>query len=352
MTRIGFAYNCKDPAHDGTDRHAEFESPATIEAVSRALAAYGEVVHLPCDAALPAALLAARPDVVFTIAEGEGCGRDREAYVPALCGLLGIPCTGSDAAALGITMDKALTKRIAQDAGVRTAPFTLYTSVPEDPPPFGFPAFLKPAWDGTSRGIFRDAVVRDMDALRRRVSRLLAEYAQPVLAEPYLDGRDFCVGLLGNGPPRAQDTLQAKENTLRVKRNTLRVRVLQTCEVLLGHEDGIPFFSFEYKRRDRDRLDFSPDIPVETTREMETMARMVWNVIGLRDYARIDFRTDAAGVPHLLEVNALPGLSPVSGIFTRQAAEAGIGFGKMIGEILERAAGEAGPLSCPPHPAG
>lgn len=314
MKSIGFTFSLKDAATKGTDLHAEYETPETIEALGRALSAFGGVIPLPCDGALIRSLENAAPDVVFNIAEGWG-GRDRESFVPVLCAMSGIPCTGSDAVTLGVTMDKALTKRVLRDAGVRTAGFQRYTGIPEEPPASGFPVFVKPNCEGTSRGIFRDSLVMDMDSLRERVAGVLREYRQPALVEPYLAGRDFCVGLLGNDPPA----------------------VLKTCEVILGHEDGIPFFSFEYKRRDTDILDMTPSVRTATIREMEDMALTAWDVLGCRDYARIDFRTDSDGVPYLVEVNALPGLSPVSGIFARQAAASGIPFGEMIGRILRRA---------------
>jgi D-alanine-D-alanine ligase len=211
-------------------------------------------------------------------------------------------------------MDKALAKRTARDAGIRTTEYVLYRELPLVPPPFGFPSFVKPNRDGSSRGIAKDSLVGDMDSLVKRVGTIINDYHQPALVEPYLGGRDFCVGLLGNMPPF----------------------ILPTCEILLGHEDGIPFFSFEYKRCDTDRLDFEPALPADVHRDMEDMARVVWEVIECRDYARFDFRTDSNGEPYFMEVNALPGLSPVSGIFVRQAAAAGISFDALIKKIMER----------------
>jgi D-alanine-D-alanine ligase len=311
MIKIGFSFNLKDPSFKESDCHAEYETPETIEAISRVLSAYGEVVSLPCDSKLLSRFTQNAPDMMFNIAEGWG-GRDRESFVPVLCSMLGIPHTGSDAAALALTMDKALTKRILRDAGIRTPDFILLFDIPVSPPPFGFPTFVKPNCDGSSRGICRDSLVSDMDSYRERIGVILREYDQPALVEPYLAGRDFCVGLLGNNP----------------------LLVLRTCEVLLGHEEGIPFFSFEYKRHDTDRLDMSPE-GIDLS-EMEKMALTAWDILGLRDYARFDFRTDSYGVPFLLEVNALPGLSPVSGIFVRQAAASGITFDELIGKIFER----------------
>jgi len=313
MKTIGFAYNLKDAATAGTDTHAEYESPGTVRALSEALSAFGDVFSLPCEPGFIELILGRQPDLVFNIAEGWG-GRDRESFVPVVCSMLGIPHTGSDAVALGITMDKALTKRLARDAGLRTVDHAVFDAPPVSPPPFDFPVFVKPNRDGSSRGISKRSLVTDMDSLRELVSTINRSYRQPAIVEPYLDGRDFCVGLLGNDPPL----------------------VLPTCEVLLGHEGGIPFFSFEYKRRDRDRLDMEPSVPAEAIMEMESMAVALWNVLGCRDYARADFRTGSDGLPYFMEMNALPGLSPVSGIFVRQAAAAGIGYGELIEKILER----------------
>jgi len=328
--RIGFTYNLKNPVLSETDTHAEYETRETVDSISRVLAEEGEVIMLPFDRNLISALAGERPDLVFNIAEGWG-GRDRESFVPVLCAALGIPYTGSDAVTLGLTMDKALTKRTVRDAGMRTADFVLYRGTPREAPPFGFPAFVKPNCDGSSRGIRRDSLVRDMDALIGRVRVILEEYGQPALVEPYLEGRDFCVGLLGRAPQRVLCTRSGPRND--------PPEILRTCEVLLGHEEGIPFFSFEYKRRDIDRLDMAPDIFPATILGMEETALAAWETLGCRDYTRIDFRTDSRGIPYLLEVNALPGLSPVSGIIVRQAEASGIPFDALIRRILARAAG-------------
>ncbi|MFC1511928.1 hypothetical protein ACFL5H_01880 [Candidatus Latescibacterota bacterium] len=311
--KIGFAYNLKDPALAETDAHAEYETQETIDAITNILAGQGEVIHLPCDASFIERITRFKPDIVFNIAEGWG-GRDRESFAPVVCRMLGIPCTGSDAVTLGITMDKALTKHICRDAGIRTAPFVLYHDLPETPPPFGFPAFVKPNGDGSSRGIFRDSLVTDSQTLAARVLNILREYHQPALVEPYLCGRDFCVGIIGNNPPA----------------------LLATCEVILDHEEGISFFSHEYKRHDTDRLDFTPSIDTSVIEEIERGALTAFEILGCIDYARCDFRTDRDGLPYLLEVNALPGLSPVSGIFVRQAAASGIGFERLILSILSQ----------------
>ncbi len=315
---IGFAYNIKDSRTEKTDLHAEYETQETIDAVSKTLSRYGSVISLPCDSSFLDRIIESKPDLVFNIAEGWG-SRDRESFVPVVCTMLGIPYSGSDAVALGITMDKALTKRVLENAGIRTTPFELYDSRPDSLPAFGFPAFIKPNCDGSSRGITSGSLIRDFKSFTQQTEHILIKYGSPVIAEPYLDGHDYCVALLGNNPPR----------------------VLPTCEVLLGHVDDIPFFSWEYKCYDTDLLDMSPAIGRNVLTELEEMSHIAWNVLSLRDYARIDFRTDRSGVPHLLEINALPGLSPISGIFVQQAKEAGMTFDDIISVILARAFSDA-----------
>src|SRR5262249_58564397 len=90
------------------DAEAEYDSPDTIAAISDAIASFGHaVVHLEATPDLPRLLAEADVDLVFNIAEGL-VGRNREAQVPALCELLGIPYTGSDSATLAIARAKAL----------------------------------------------------------------------------------------------------------------------------------------------------------------------------------------------------------------------------------------------------
>src|SRR3954453_16844601 len=120
--RIGLAYTLKSAdAADGRpdDWQEEYDSPATVAALAAALAAGGhEVLELGDGRECVQRLLADPPDLVFNIAEGEGVGRSREARVPAVCELLGIPCTGSDPLALAAALDKDVARRLARSAGI------------------------------------------------------------------------------------------------------------------------------------------------------------------------------------------------------------------------------------------
>src|SRR5437899_3889588 len=118
--KIGIAYDLKadEPVPVGVpdDFQEEFDSPATIEAIATALRGLGhDVEKLGDGRELLERLLAQPPDFVFNFAEGQGIGRSREARVPALLEMLGIPYTGSDPLTLAVTLDKDCAKRLRSE---------------------------------------------------------------------------------------------------------------------------------------------------------------------------------------------------------------------------------------------
>src|SRR6185436_3520580 len=130
VARIGLAFNLKPPLalsgdpRNPDDRYAEWDDEATIGGVEAALSRAGEVVRLEADADLPLRLRAARPDIVFNIAEGL-YGPNREAHVPAICEFWSVPYTGSDPMTLSLCLDKGRTKEILAHNKIATAPFVV-----------------------------------------------------------------------------------------------------------------------------------------------------------------------------------------------------------------------------------
>ena len=180
--RVGFTYNVKRISSDASDVEAEFDSPRTIDAISEAIESYGHtVVRLEATSELPHQLVAAAPDVVFNIAEGMR-GRGREAQVPALCELLGIPYSGSDATTLSLCLDKGLTKQILRAAGVDTAEWQVLTKGTEKLKPLRYPVIVKPNAEGTSKGITSASVVSDEAGARAAAKALIDRYGQPAWA--------------------------------------------------------------------------------------------------------------------------------------------------------------------------
>jgi D-alanine-D-alanine ligase len=136
-----------------TDLYAEWDEPATIDAVERALSTVGQVVRLEADESFPARLALIRPDFVFNIAEGL-YGPNREGHVPAICEFLGIPYHASDPLTLGLSLDKRRAKEVLAYRGVPTAPFVLAKSSGDarkvDLP---FPLVVKPCFEGSGKGV-------------------------------------------------------------------------------------------------------------------------------------------------------------------------------------------------------
>jgi D-alanine-D-alanine ligase len=134
-------------------------------------------------------------------------------------------------------------------------------------------------------------VVEDgADALER--SRWLrARYGCPVLVEQYLPGAEITVGITGNGAG---------------------VGVLGMMEIAPAADESPFVYSVDVKRdwRRRVRYRVPPRIPAATEAALGRLALTAYRLLGCRDVARIDFRLDAAGAPHFIECNPLPGLDP------------------------------------------
>src|ERR671928_829058 len=120
--RIGITYDLKTDLPAAADLpddfQEEFDSPATIEAIAVVLRGLGHQVDKLGDGReLLERLLADPPDFVFNLAEGHGVSRSREARVPAVLEMLGIPHTGSDPLTMAVTLDKECAKRLVHYEG-------------------------------------------------------------------------------------------------------------------------------------------------------------------------------------------------------------------------------------------
>jgi D-alanine-D-alanine ligase len=320
--KVGFTFNVKRVAPDlagEQDDEAEYDSPKTLQAIREAIASYGhEVIDLEATQDLPLQLASTPVDIVFNIAEGFK-GRSRESQVPSLLELLDIPYTGSDPAALSVSLDKAVAKRVVRTHGILTPDYlVLNTGKERLPKELGFPLLVKPVAEGTSKGVTRKSIVRDEGELRDVARELIAKYRQPALAEQYITGREFTVGLLGERRPKVLPPMEI---------------------VFLDGSDPTPIYSFEMKQDWNDKIRY--DVPAKlATREVERLERAgreVFAALGCRDVARIDFRIDDQGRIFFIECNPLPGLTPGWSDLVLIAQAAGIEYRALIGEILSNA---------------
>lgn len=309
---------------------AEFDSEHTIASIEETLRSLGHTTERIGNAKRLAERLVRgdRWELVFNIAEGLH-GVAREAQVPALLELYGVPYTFSDPLVCALTLHKALTKRVVRDAGVPTPDFVLVERLADlDGLRFDPPWFAKPLAEGTGKGITARSVVRRPADLAPLCAELLATYRQPVLVERFLPGRELTVGITGTGPDAS---------------------VIGTMEVLLGSEAEPGVYSYlnkeDWKRRVSYRLARPAEDPVVA--EGERVALAAWRALGCRDGGRVDVRCDESGQPQFIEVNPLAGLTPGHSDLPFICDLAGIPYRTLIGRIVASAAARLGNGAAP-----
>ncbi len=324
--RIGITCTLKDSSWRRTqepdDLQEEFDSPETVDALMNVFRALGHDVELLGDGrAMLERLLAAPPDFVFNFAEGRGVSRSREAWVPGLLEMLGIPFSGSDPLTLAVTLDKPVAKTLVAAAGVAVPAGIVLSPADAMPRPadlaaLRFPVLLKPAWEGSSKGIRHRCLVHRPEELADVVDSLRRDYRQPLLIESFLDGEELTVGVIGNDHPAVI--------------GILRVVPLRPTEHFV--------YSLEVKRDylNQVRYESPPQLPAAILEEVNRQALAAYRALGCRDAARVDFRLHQ-GVPHFLEVNPLPGIHPVTSDLVILARLNGWSYEQLIGRILEQA---------------
>jgi len=316
------AEGTKDRAVLPDDAEEEFDSPETIAAIAAALQSQGHEVELLGDGPALASrlLLGCAPDFVFNFAEGRGIGRNRESWTPALLEMFGVPYSGSDPLTLSATLDKHTAKYLVQSAGVAVPRGVLVDGVisdfSEQLEVLPTPLFVKPAFEGSSKGIGAHSLVHRQIDLAEAIGECGNDYQQPVLVEEFIDGDELTVGLIGNDPPT----------------------VLGIMRVVPLRDDGPFVYDLDVKRnwRQRVRYEIPARLKADGDHAVRQAALAAFRALGCRNVARIDFRL-RDGVPYFLEANPLPGLSPGSSDLVLLAEGVGIEYQELIGQILEAA---------------
>ena len=320
--RIGFTYDLRSryrAAGFSEEATAEMDQEETIAAIADAIAACDHEVILIGHARDLVDKLAAgeRPDLVFNICEGL-TAYSREAQVPALLDCFGVPYTFSDPLTMCVCLHKGMTKSLLRDAGIPTSDFWTINSIDDlRRVHTTYPAFVKPIAEGTGKGISETSKVNDATQLAKACERLLEEYAQPVIVEPYLPGREFTVSLLGTGAT---------------------AEPLGTLEISLRAEAEQGAYGYANKERCEEVVDYVPcDDSDPQVAAAQRAALSAWRALGCRDAGRVDLRCDADGVPHVLEINPLPGLHPTHSDLPMTCAAVGLPYQTLIQRIIDSA---------------
>ena len=336
--KIAVLANIKDdttPKPDGVppDAFADFDHIETIDSIRAALETDGhQTCFIQADANLPFALKEEQPDICFNIAEGLG-GDAREAQVPALLEMFGIPYTGSRVLTNGISLDKTLTKRIWRDRRLPVAPFQEFT-IGDEPlrPELNFPLFVKPAREGTGMGVDMKAIVNNEKELRERAMYIINTYQQPALVETFLPGREFTVGIMG----RPDAKLYSRHPEWYEKDGFHRFPVLE-----LDSSRSVTPLVYSQAAKSKDVGEegapgyFCPaEIDPELDRKLKHFALRAHQLLYALDISRTDIRLDEEGNPRMIEINTLPGLTPEYSDLCLQAKAEDIRYEDLILDIL------------------
>jgi D-alanine-D-alanine ligase len=326
--RIGLAYDLKEAVrHEigivGTDDCLEeYDSQETVDALANTIGALGHhVVPLGGGKEFIQNLLREQVDFVFNIAEGRGSYRSREAQIPSILEMFSVPYSGSDPQCLAVCLDKPLTKMIVSHAGISTPQWRLIANRNELEAVswrgFHFPAFIKPAYEGSSKGILGSCRVTERKLIKEPVINLLERYHQPVLVEEFIDGDEITVGIVGNCPPKII--------------GIMRVVPRQKAEYFI--------YSLEVKRDWERLVDYEcpAKLSPAVIQSITDAALKIFKVLGCRDISRVDFRVNAEGIPFFLEINPLPGLNPHSGDLPIMSGKMGYKYQELIAAALNAA---------------
>lgn len=323
--RIGLSYDLKEtiaPQQASCDdAFEEYDSSETVELIAAALEAEGHTVTmLGGGREFLGKILRDKVDFVFNIAEGRGTHRSREAQVPSILEMLDIPYSGSDPQCLAICLDKPLTKKLVASEGVSTPNWRVINDRQElrqiDSCDFPFPAIIKPAYEGSSKGISLTSVVEDAKQAIEVIENLLEKYQQPAMMEEVILGDEVTVGIVGNSPPR----------------------VLDMMHIIPKRKDGYFLYTLEVKRNYLELVDYECPAGLEekVLHRLQTSSLKAFNALGCRDFARLDFRISTAGVPYFLEINPLPGLGTHSDLVI-MAKMMGWSHRQLISNVLNAA---------------
>lgn len=261
-------------------------------------------------------------DVVFNLCDEGYLNRpELELHVPALLELMGIPYTGAGPESLALCFDKSLVRLLAASMGISIPQGGLFDGSTDG----SYPVLVKPARADGSWGITQNSVATTPAELLAAVEELRRRfhYSGPVLVEEFLTGKDFTVGIVGNGPdamilPALEDSYEDVPSEL---------------PRLCGYEakwlPDSPYWKVK---------PVPANLSTEQKEAVESASLAISERLKCRDYVRCDWRLDAAGRPHLLEVNPNPGWGwEGDGHFAKMARLAGMTYPDLLQAILDAA---------------
>jgi D-alanine-D-alanine ligase len=262
-----------------------------------------------------------KTDLVFNLFEGFYDFPESEAAVAEMLELKGFRFTGCPSSALRVALDKANSKALMLQHGIRVPEYQVLSVGNIDEFELHFPAIVKPRNQDASHGIIPQSVVNNMAELRVQVSRILQQFENDALVEQYLSGREFNITVLGNAD---YTVLPPSEIVYRLPPDKPRLLTYEAKWIT----------DSEYF--EKTAVECPAKIAAGLRREIGEIAMSACRLFGCAGYARVDMRQDASGKLKVMEVNPNPDISPDTGA-ARQALAAGISYSQLIDSIVDYA---------------
>jgi D-alanine-D-alanine ligase len=301
---------------------------AVVNQVAEALAGHGHETAILTVfdnvKRLVAELQESKTDLVFNLVEDFGDEIIGGVMgVAGLLDLLGIPYTGGGPGELYLQEDKALAKKLLAYEKVLHPDFAVFAANAdfETGGNLRMPLFVKPSRSDASIGIDAGALVHNTQELMERVLKIHKELGDAALAEEFIEGREFYVGVLGNQRPRVFPPVEMDFS---------------------GMPDGLVHILDNKAKFDESSVEFQgtkavvPKLDTELRARLQKIALDAYRALRVRDYGRIDLRLTESGEIHVIEVNANCYLVP-NGEFAMAAHADGIEYTALIQRIVELA---------------
>lgn len=334
---VAFLYNTRrtypDPDDTASQKETDFDDPETIRHIGAHLEACGyRVIPVEADERAYAQLYRRRSEIDIALNYSMGIhGAARYAQIPAMLEMLRIPYTGSDPLTQGLVLNKAMLEKALSADGVPVPRSQLFRGAAEElRPGLEYPLMVKPVAQGSSAGITSRSIVKDASGLRDRVADIVRAFGEPALVQPFLEGREFSVPMLGN-PPRILPFIEPDFNKL--PPGFLPI-------------DSIEVKWFFEEQSAENHLTCPADLSEGERLRIEAVLRAAWDCLGIRDWCRIDVRCDRGGRPFVLDVNSPPGIIPpeasMTSYFPLSARAAGMSYDRLLTDVIETARARCG----------
>lgn len=248
--------------------------------------------------------------IVFNMAYGIQ-GECRYTHVPAMLEMAGVPYTGSSPFGHALALDKVVTKILMRDAGVPTPRYRVMSCADDGADGLRFPLVIKPRHESTSYGLH---LVYNDQELAQAVASVVEEYQQEALVEEYIDGREFCVGMLGNDEMEFLPLVESDFG---------------------GRGNRLVTWADKFMQSDCEPEKICPArVSENLAAKLREISLATFRACHLKDFARADIRVDADDKPYVLEINSMASLGG-TGSYVLAAQRAGYDFAAMINRIVD-----------------